>query len=149
MQFLEKEIQQYTELVCATLLGYEVHPQPGSFEESPTSTVTGSVQITGEWNGAMMLSLPSTLVNALTKILFSLEPGDSTLEDKKDAVGELTNMIGGNVKALLPQPCVLSTPIFAMEGHSQHFPSTKLVTQCQFECQGNFFALSLFEQVKK
>jgi chemotaxis protein CheX len=148
VQFLEKEIQQYTQLVCTTLLGYEVIPSPGSYDIYSGDTVSGSVQITGKWHGAILLSIPSTLVNTLTETLFSLKPGEACIEDKKDAVGELINMIGGNIKALLPQPSVLSTPLLALEGHQLYFPSTKMVTHCKFECTGNPFALSLFEQVE-
>lgn len=149
MQFLEKEIQQYTQLVCSTLLGVEVQPLPGHYETSPTDTFTGSVQITGKWNGALLLSLPSSLVNTLTETLFCLEPGKTSTEDKKDAVGEIINMVGGNIKALLPQPCKLSVPLLGVEGHDQLFPSTEIVTHCQFEYQGKSFALSLYEQVEK
>ena len=148
MQFLEKEIQQYTQLVCSTLLGLEVQPSPLPYEAS-TDTVTGSVQITGKWNGAILLSLPASLVNTLTETLFALEPGKASIEDKKDAVGELINMIGGNIKALLPEPSVLSVPLLALEGHKLYFPSTKMVTHCPFECQGKTFALSLYERVEK
>ena len=148
MQFLEKEIQQYTQLVCSTLLGFEVQPLPGNYKTSPTDTFTGSVQITGKWNGALLLSLPSSLVNTLTETLFSLEPGKASTEDRKDAVGELINMIGGNIKALLPQPCTLSVPLLGEEGHDLYFPCTEIVTHCQFECQGKTFALSLYEEVK-
>jgi chemotaxis protein CheX len=147
MQFLEKEIQQYTQLVCSTLLGFEVHPSHIPYEA--TNTITGSVQITGEWNGALMLSLPTSLVDTLTETLFSLEPGTASIEDKKDAVGELINMIGGNVKALLPEPSVLSVPILALEGNNLYFPSTKMVTHCQFECQGKPFTLTLYERVEQ
>jgi len=34
-------------------------------------------------------------------------------EDVADAVGELVNMIGGNVKSLMPGPSVLSLPVVA------------------------------------
>ncbi len=149
MQFLEKEIQQYTQLVCSTLLGIEVQPLPGQYEASLSDTFTGSVQISGKWNGALLLSLPSSLVNTLTETLFSLDPEKTTTEDKKDAVGELINMIGGNIKALLPQPSKLSVPLLGLEGQEQFFPSTEMVTHCQFECQGKSFALSLYEQVEK
>ncbi len=148
MQFLEKEIQQYTQLVCSTALGLEVQTLPGVHEVSPTDTASGSIQISGEWNGAIMLSMPTILVNTLTETLFSLAPGKASSEDKKDAVGELINMIGGNIKALLPEPSVLSTPLVALEGNNPpHFPATKMKTHCQFECQGKYFGLSLFEQV--
>lgn len=148
MQFLEKEIQQYAHLVCSTLLDFEIHPLPGTFEESPTDTVSGCVQITGKWNGSIMLSLPSALVNILTEKMFSLEPGKASIDDKKDAVGELINMIGGNIKALLPDPSILSVPLLALEGHSLQFPCTKMVTHCQFDCQGKPFAISLFERTE-
>jgi len=147
VQFLEKEIQEYTQLICSTLLGFEVQPLPGSYAASPTQTA--SVQVTGKWNGAIVLSLPPTLVDTLTETLFSLESGKASIEDKKDAVGELINMIGGNIKALLPAPCVLSVPLLALEGHTMQFPSTEMVTHCQFDCHGKPFALSLFEQVDK
>ena len=75
--------------------------------------------------------------------------GKACLEDKKDAVGELINMIGGNIKALLPAPCVLSVPLLALEGHAMQFPATKMVTHCQFDYQGKPFALSLFEREDK
>ena len=148
MSFLEEEIQQYTQLVCSTLLGYEICPLPGSYDVNSADTISGSVQVTGKWNGTIMLSLPTALVNTLTETLFSLEPGKASIEDKKDAVGELINMIGGNIKALLPQPSGLSIPLLAMEGHQLFFPSTKMVTHCQFECAEKPFALSLYEQVE-
>ena len=133
MQFLEKEIQQCTQLVFSTLLSLEVHPSPGQHESSSTDTVTGSVQITGKWNGVILLALPSSLVNTVTETLFSLEPGKASTDDKKDAVGELINMIGGNIKALVPEPSTLSVPLLALEGQSLQFPATEMVTHCQFE----------------
>ncbi len=146
MQFLEKEVQQYTQLIYSTLFGLEVRPLPGTYDLSPTETVSGSIQISGKWNGTIMLSIPSVLVNTLTEAMFSLEPGQASTEEKKDAIGELINMIGGNIKALLPEPSVLSTPLLALEENTPHFPPTKIATHCQFECQGQPFGLSIFEQ---
>lgn len=146
MQFLENEIQQYNKLVWSTLLGFDIKPESGTFDFSSEDTVTGSVQVTGKWNGVISLYLPSSLVNDITETLFSLESGGASPETKKDAIGELINMVGGNIKSMLPQPSALSTPIFAMEGQSQQFPFTKKVTQCKFACNGSSFALSLYEQ---
>lgn len=146
MQFLESEIQQYNKLVWSTLLGFDIQPEPGTFDFSPEDMVTGSVQVTGKWNGVITLYVPSPLVNEITETMFSLKPGEANPETKKDAIGELINMVGGNIKSMLPQPSVLSTPIFAMEGQSQQFPFTKKVTQCKFTYQDSSFALTLYEQ---
>jgi chemotaxis protein CheX len=146
MQFLESEIQQYNKLVWSTLLGFDIQPESGTFEFSSENMVTGSVQVTGKWNGVITLYLPSPLVNQITETLFSLKSGEANPETKKDAIGELINMVGGNIKSMLPQPSALSTPIFAMEGQSQQFPFTQRVTQCKFTCNDSSFALSLYEQ---
>ena len=58
--------------------------------------ITGSVQVTGKWNGVITLYLPSTLANHITETMFSLESGEASPETKKDAIGELINMVGGN-----------------------------------------------------
>ncbi|MZH42378.1 MAG: chemotaxis protein CheX [Nitrospinae bacterium] len=147
MQFLEKEIQHCTRLVYSTLLDFEVHSSPGHYKASPTSTVTGSVHITGEWNGTILLSLPALLVDKITEQLFSIEPGKSSNNEREDAVGELINMIGGNIKALLPEPSKLSVPTIAMEGNDPKFPPSKEVTHCQFEYQNELFGLTLYEEV--
>ena len=148
MQFLQNEIEQYNKLVWSTLLGLEVQPETGSFNLPIQELVTGSVQITGKWNGVISLYLPSSLVARITEKMFSLDSGQATTETKKDAIGEMINMIGGNIKSVLPQPSALSTPVFSMEGQSQQFPFTKKVTQCKFVCNGDPFALSLYEQLE-
>ena len=46
----------------------------------------------------------------MTAILFDRAEREVSLDDVRDALGEITNMIGGNVKALLPTPSRLSLP---------------------------------------
>ena len=50
---------------------------------------------------------------AVTDAMLGLDPGDGPrpAEDVADAVGELVNMIGGNVKSLMPGPSTLSLPL--------------------------------------
>src|SRR3546814_11558410 len=45
-----------------------------------------------------------------------LAMSEITPEDVTDAIGELVNMIGGNVKSLMPEPSILSLPMVAA-GH--------------------------------
>jgi chemotaxis protein CheX len=77
--------------------------------------VTGCVTIDGAWYGAVMLSCERALAGSLTAELFhSGEP--ATEEEVRDTVGELTNMLAGNIKALLPGPVRISLPAVAMGG---------------------------------
>ena len=55
-----------------------------------------------------MCSRPA--VRAAAARMFSVPEAELTNEDLRDALGELTNMVGGNVKTLLPGSEFISLP---------------------------------------
>jgi chemotaxis protein CheX len=73
--------------------------------------VTGCVQINGAWTGAVMLQCDADLAAVLAGELFRSE--SATSEEVRDTIGELTNMLAGNIKALLPEPSQISLPAVA------------------------------------
>ncbi len=64
----------------------------------------------GAWRGAVVLQCPTQHAYQAAEAMFAAEPGSLGPEEVADALGELTNMVGGNLKNLLPQPSVLSIP---------------------------------------
>ena len=79
--------------------------------------------------------------------MFHLEEQSAGPEDLQDALGELTNMTGGNIKSLLPEPCRLSLPTVAVTNQSFRIPGSDLVTQVAFKCNGHIFQVSLLKRV--
>ena len=73
--------------------------------------VTGCVQIHGAFNGAVTLQCSKSLATRLAGELFRGEA--PTPADVLDSVGELTNMLAGNIKALLADPSHISLPAVA------------------------------------
>lgn len=68
------------------------------------------VAVSGAWAGVIIIDLLDTAAWSLTTQMF----GDDAAEaDMADAVGELVNMIGGNVKAILNSESNLSLPVVA------------------------------------
>jgi chemotaxis protein CheX len=55
------------------------------------------------------------MASEVTRRMLALEESDGAVSDADvaDAVGELVNMIGGNVKSLMPGPSALSLPVVA------------------------------------
>ena len=47
--------------------------------------------------------------------LCAIAPEDASASDLTDAIGELANVLGGNVKGLLPGPSLLSLPTVSAE----------------------------------
>ena len=93
-----------------TLLGTDevLVPMPG---EEPEDAVSAWVEVTGPWRGAVVLTCGRTTAEELSRTLLD-GPVDEPVgyEDMADAMGELANVVGGNIKALLPAPSLLGLP---------------------------------------
>jgi chemotaxis protein CheX len=83
--------------------------------------VVSSVQILGSWEGAVRLDMDMRFALRTTAQMLGVEEADVSAEDVRDAAGELANMTGGGLKALMTQPCSLSLPTVAMGGESFEF----------------------------
>ena len=78
---------------------------------APGTTVSAWVQITGPWSGAVVVTCDEATAEALTECLLRARPpAVIEPEDVADALGELANVLGGNVKAALPGSSGLSLP---------------------------------------
>jgi chemotaxis protein CheX len=78
--------------------------------------------------------------------MFDLEPEAVTLDETRDALGELTNMMGGNLKALLPGPSRLSLPTVVEESGPGVDPLGNLpINQIAFECDGELLRVVFWE----
>ncbi|MFC6154133.1 chemotaxis protein CheX [Nocardioides yefusunii] len=115
------DVQAVTEEVWSTFLG---HTAP--LEPADPSVVTfspewsASVTVKGEWNGMVSIDLTDAGGSGVTRGMLGMEESDELTEaDVVDAVGELVNMVGGNVKSLVPGPSQLSLPLVAT-GHFAH-----------------------------
>lgn len=85
--------------------------------EQNEQAVQASASISGAWSGTATVTVPVVLAAAMTERLFETEPLDlSDGVDRhamgliEDALGEVVNIVAGNLKSLLPQPSVLSLP---------------------------------------
>jgi hypothetical protein len=78
---------------------------------APEVTISAWVQIHGPWRGAVVVTCDEATAEALTECLLRARPpAVIEPEDVADALGELANVLGGNVKAALPGPSTLGLP---------------------------------------
>ncbi len=81
-------------------------PQP-----EPEHDVAAWVDVAGPWAGRASLETSSDAAADLARALLGLAPGAPVPDDEvADALGELANVLGGNVKALLPHYGALGLP---------------------------------------
>ncbi len=67
-----------------------------------TNTITGMVGLAGTHKGVLAVHIPHKVAMAITSSFLMMDV-DEINEDVHDAVGEIANMIGGNVKTILSE----------------------------------------------
>lgn len=109
-----------------------------SFDEAALEVATtGNITISGAWEGSVLLELSNGMDRLLAATMFQLEPDALGEDEISDAVGELTNMIGGSIKSLLPEPSRLSLPtVVTGRNLSLRMPGSVLVDDLAGLSQG-------------
>lgn len=108
-----EDIFRMTRDVWTQMLGIELEMAESDAlaDIAASETVTGCVQITGEFRGAVTVACSIEMARRAACVMFDIEdPADASLEDVNDVLGELAHMVGGNLKAVLPGPSHLSLP---------------------------------------
>jgi chemotaxis protein CheX len=101
-------------------------------------SVSATVHISGGWNGSVILSCSTPLASAAAAAMFQIAAADLDEDEIADAFGELVNMIGGNLKCLLPEPSQLSLPTVSQgSSHVVTIPGARLLQNVELECDGN------------
>jgi len=110
--------------VFMTMLGAAVEPVPET-ELAVESPLTAAIHYVGAWKGALILECSAAQATRWAAQLMPITPPIS-LEDARDGLGELTNMISGNLKPLLPPGVGLSIPsVIDGAGHKLHLPGAE------------------------
>ena len=102
-------VEQVADMVFKTMLGLEIEPYPMPWLRPP-DMVTAAVYFAGTWNGAVLLECTGRQARVFAQILMSIGMPETIDDDVKDALGELANMMAGNLKSVLPTGVVLSMP---------------------------------------
>lgn len=106
-------VQQIVEEIWTSMLGMDVESAAAAVDDGGRE-ICAAVQITGGWQGAFIIECPEASALAFTAAMLGYEDGDVPPEPEvHDVVGELANMAGGNLKAIVGEESRLSLPTVA------------------------------------
>lgn len=144
----EQELVRIASSICQSVLKLDVTPLAAP-PELNEANVSACVQIAGGWQGSVIVSCACSFADYAAGQMFGIDPGQCTTNDRQDAIAELTNMIGGNVKGLLQceTPCHLSLPaVVSGIGYTARVPGTRPV-QCLILSSGpSVFVITVLEK---
>jgi len=127
----------------ASTLGFQVDC-PVSVELSAIGVLTVCVRISGAWEGEVQLDCPLPLARLMAAAIFQVNTDKADNDDILDALSELIHIVGGNLKALLPQPVTLSLPSLLEPTNLAHStPQGPIVCRLTLMSEGQPFEVTL------
>lgn len=105
----DAEIESIAQTVFSTMLNIELERTTRP-DLKNKSICVGAINITGGWIGCITISLCSEAAEAVAAAMLQLPIDEVSESDRYDVIGELANVVGGNLKSVLPGPSDLSLP---------------------------------------
>lgn len=106
----DDDLYSMAESVWQSMLGLDIERSDGATAKIGDRAVTACVQITGDWEGAVTVQCDMSLAQQIAAAMFAMEIDELSDDEIRDALGEVANMTGGNVKGLAPGENQLAIP---------------------------------------
>ncbi|GGK17986.1 hypothetical protein GCM10010124_08160 [Pilimelia terevasa] len=111
---------------------------------------TGSISITGPWHGHVVVATSLGAATGAAAAFLAMEPDEVSEEDVADALGELVNIIGGNVKSMLPPGCLLALPhVVVATGAVSRWPGATRICELCGQWRGEPVCISLWHEKRE
>jgi chemotaxis protein CheX len=128
--------------VFATMLKIPIQKEPpGSAILNGEPHVAGSVGFIGELSGVVYVYSTVNFARKMTRAMVGSKEADTGDEMVNDAIGEISNMIVGNIKSRLTDRglgCILTIPSIVRGSHFTIQPTSSTERRvCSFQCDGS------------
>jgi chemotaxis protein CheX len=144
VEILPSELAQIVESVFGTMLRLRADEVDAPWFPSG-ERLTASVCLTGQWTGAVLLECDREQACRFAASFLSMDPPDAVNDVVRDVLGELANMIGGNLKCVLTRGIRLSMPsVVDGSQYSVRFCGSEIRERLAFRCdEGTFWVTVL------
>jgi chemotaxis protein CheX len=142
-----EDLEQIAASVFSTMLGLEFQNRSNA-DACPAlpDTITAAVRLEGSWQGAVLLHCMESQAREFAARFLGMPPPASIDSDVRDVLGELANMIAGNLKCTLRPGIQLSQPSVVDGPGNSLRTSGIVVCQLGFDTEGGPFWLSAVER---
>lgn len=106
--------------------------------------LSGCIAIDGAFRGAVSLRVPRAVARAAAVVMFARSAVDDA--DERDALGELANMVGGHIKAMVAGPSRLGLPSVHPAGETcMQLAAMQLVAEQAMAVPAGTFVVLVYE----
>jgi chemotaxis protein CheX len=147
----EGDLAEMVEQVWVSYLDPEgVSPLVVHGDAKQVSEVHSTVSITGSWHGHLVYASSRNAAMKAAAAFLAMEPDEVGQEDISDVLGELANIVGGNVKAMLPAGCFLSLPTVVLAPDTaSYYPAAERISGLYGVWGEEPVSISMWQSVKQ
>lgn len=139
-------VNQIVENVFQTMMGLEVHQTDTAPFPPAGELITAAISLAGTWKGAVLVECGLKEAFLFTSLMIGVEQPTALNDDVRDALGELANMVGGNLKSVLPGGVGLSLPTVVWgQDYSMQICKAGKARRWFYEAPNVTFAVELIE----
>ena len=123
-----------------------VSPLVPTGDDGQPSEVHSSVSISGSWTGHVVYASSAAAARRAAAAFLAMDAGEVSQEDLSDVLGELANIVGGNLKAMLPPGALLSLPqvVLAPESATK-YPNAERISGLYGKWEGEPVSVSMWK----
>lgn len=143
-------LQQVVNDVCSGMLGLNLEPAESAVCDE-SDALSAVVRISGGWESLVQVLAPRCTARTIASTMFAMDEADLTEAEIHDAVGEIVNMVGGNLKGIVEgtreRDSILSIPCVGDADAGSPFGSQFVGVSVGHSCEGNPLIVRLLDRV--
>ena len=137
------ELAQIVESVFENMLSLQTQESDAPWFSS-ADRLTAVVHLAGDWNGAVLLERDRAQACHFAGRFLSMDPFGAVDDVVRDVLGELANMIGGNLKCVLTRGIRLSMPsVVDGSDYSVRVCHSEVRERLAFQCAEGLFWITV------
>ncbi len=143
------ELTQIVQDVFGTMLSLEATESSETWRPDG-DRLTATIHLAGEWRGALAIECHYRQARAFAARFLSLSQPEIADDVAGDVLGELLNMIGGNLKCVLAGGLKLSLPsVVDGDDHSLRVCRAGVKERLVFNCVDGSFAVAVLREERR
>ena len=138
------KVRAAIEQVIASMLSLRIANAEAILDSADKADlISSSVRFNGAWRGSCVVTCPRPVATEITcRFLgFDLDNHEDVVNEVRDCMGEVANIVGGNIKNCMPRGVDHSVPEFKGGRPAM----SELVLATKFECSRGVLDISLFQ----
>ena len=105
-----EHVTQMVDELFSSMFDTSIELIDGPFDATAPESFQAAIRINGDWKAELRVIASRQLAESIAQSMFDVDASELNEGEILDALGEIANVIGGNVKGVVDQACSLSLP---------------------------------------